>query len=147
MSQQEERQTIDSHELTKKVIGKTSYELSFEAIRIVGAGNAAGLLASAAAIGSAFDKHVPLTGLKVSALSFALGIASFSFAYFFYYSAVSSIDSAYRDSVEAVRAGKPVPDPGERAGESARLAVYMIYGSTILFFVGLMISMYMLLHL
>jgi len=63
--------------------GKTFYELCTDAVKLVGAGNATGLLAAGAAINSGKSS---LLWLKFSAGSFAVGILLFAVAYgvFFY---------------------------------------------------------------
>src|SRR6267142_1070606 len=58
--------------------GKTYYERTIDALRLIGTGNAAGLLATGAALGAAIEKHlgsVPL--LKCAAILFALGVITF----------------------------------------------------------------------
>jgi hypothetical protein len=150
MNSSQQTKSFVSAEQTKKIIGKTYYELTFDAIRLVGAGNAAGLLASASAIGNASEKHLPLFGLKCSALCFALGVVGFSFAYFFLYGAVVAIDTAYRnfeDKAAGRSASQGTSNEDLDTGKGGHLAGYMALGSAVLFLAGLAISVCILLNL
>ena len=98
----------DAKKQTDKIpdeTGKTYYERTIDALRLIGTGNAAGLLATGAALGAAIEKHVgsvPL--LKCAAILFALGVITFSYAYYSNYQAYRVLDTLRRQLAQFERA-------------------------------------------
>ncbi len=140
----------DAKKQTDKIpdeTGKTYYERTIDALRLIGTGHAAGLLATGAALGAAIEKHVgsvPL--LKCAAILFALGVITFSYAYYSNYQAYRVLDTLRRQLAQFESNGTPIP---ERKGSSgSQFALRSSIGtvcSFVLFHLGMVVSVIALL--
>jgi hypothetical protein len=118
--------------------GKSYYERSSDALKLVGAGNATGLLATGAAINSLAAKQGVLLWLKFSAGSFALGVLVFAASYWLFFNAWTYGESNFR-TVTKMKADGLLAGPTEegRKGYKTFLwAVGTLKVSVYLFFLG-----------
>lgn len=137
-------------ESVAKLTGKTFYERSTEAIRLVGTGNAAGLVASAAALATAIDKHWSnAILLKWSAVCFTLGVISFSYAYYSHYQSYRYLDTIFREAEQVARTGEPIPERkrGSTGTEFAARSAIATVVSVVAFYLGMLIALGTLLSL
>src|SRR6266436_255347 len=125
----------DAKKQTDKIpdeTGKTYYERTIDALRLIGTGHAAGLLATGAALGAA--------------ILFALGVITFSYAYYSNYQAYRVLDTLRRQLAQFESNGTPIP---ERKGSSgSQFALRSSIGtvcSFVLFHLGMVVSVIALL--